>query len=114
MMRRMNALRTSCEASGECDVNESRYYNFSRLYLLNGEHTWGGDIKSFLHDTENWTNVGVNEEVRYRTHFIDVWLRRNRTISILLRHGKNSVDGDLMLHLRLCEIIHFVSILIVN
>ena len=51
MMRRINALRTSCEASGECDVNESRYYNFSRLYLLNGEHTWGGDIKSFLHDT---------------------------------------------------------------
>ena len=69
MMRRINALRTSCEASGECDVNESRYYNFSRLYLLNGEHTWGGDIKSFLHDTENWTNVVVNEECEIQDAF---------------------------------------------
>jgi hypothetical protein len=29
---------------------------FDRLLMKLGEHTWGLDIKSFLHDTINWTN----------------------------------------------------------
>ena len=58
MMRRIAAARTRCEAIGRCDLKDARYYNFSRLVIFNGEHTWGGDTKAFLHDTENWSNVG--------------------------------------------------------
>lgn len=56
-MRLMNRARTACEREGRCSHDDSRYYNFSRLFVYNGEHTWGGDIKAFLHDTENWSNV---------------------------------------------------------
>ena len=57
MMRAIARERTACEASGACDVSEPRYYDFSRLFLFNGEHTWGADTKMFLHDTANWSNV---------------------------------------------------------
>lgn len=59
MMRIINRARTECEEAGRCSYDDQRYYNFSRLFIYNGEHTWGGDIKKFLHDTENWTNVHV-------------------------------------------------------
>lgn len=59
MMRLMNRMRTECEADGLCVLTDRRYYNFSRLFIFNAEHTWGGDIKAFLHDTENWSNVWV-------------------------------------------------------
>ena len=56
-MRLASRARTACEAEGRCRVEDPRYYNFSRLFAFNGEHTWGGDGKIFLHDTENWSNV---------------------------------------------------------
>ena len=56
-MRLTSRARLACEAEGRCSVDDPRYYNFSRLFEFNGEHTWGGDIKIFLHDTENWSNV---------------------------------------------------------
>ena len=48
----MNRARTACEREGRCSHDDSRYYNFSRLFVYNGEHTWGGDIKAFLHPDE--------------------------------------------------------------
>ena len=53
----MNRARTACEREGRCSHDDSRYYTFSRLFVYNGEPTWGGDITAFLHDTEHWTNV---------------------------------------------------------
>merc|ERR1712176_1505921 len=40
--------RTKCLKSGGCSYESGAFYNFSRLLLKNGEHTWGGDIKKFL------------------------------------------------------------------
>ena len=56
-MRLADRARTACEAAGRCCAEDARYYNCSRLFVFNGEHTWGGDGKIFLHDTENWSNV---------------------------------------------------------
>ena len=61
MMRVIERARADCEDSGACDVEDPRYYDFSRLFLCNGEHTWGADTKMFLHDTENWSNVRIGE-----------------------------------------------------
>ena len=63
MMRVIERARADCEDSGACDVEDSRYYAFSRLFLFNGEHTWGADTKMFLHDTENWSNVRTGERI---------------------------------------------------
>lgn len=53
-------LRRECLASGECDLSDYRVWNFSRLLLKNGEHTWGLDVKSTLEPrsflTTNWDN----------------------------------------------------------
>jgi hypothetical protein len=35
-------LRAECLGSGACDINDVRIFNFSRLLLKNGEHTWFG------------------------------------------------------------------------
>ncbi|KAK8811442.1 hypothetical protein WA158_003176 [Blastocystis sp. Blastoise] len=56
-IRAQNRARTLCEQAGDCIPTESKYYNYSRLFIKNGEHTWGGDVKKFLHDTENWNNT---------------------------------------------------------
>ena len=61
MMRIINRARTECEEQKKCSYDDQRYYNFSRLFIYNGEHTWGGDIKAFLHDTENWINVCIDK-----------------------------------------------------
>ena len=63
MMRVIERARADCEDSGACDVEDPRYYDFSRLFLFNGEHTWGADTKMFLHDTENWSNVRTGERI---------------------------------------------------
>ena len=40
-------IRADCIAAGECDaVNDYRVWDFSRLALKNGEHTWGLDCKT--------------------------------------------------------------------
>jgi len=61
----MNA-RTACLADGTCagaasppasDGPFPALYNFSRLLVKIPEHTDGRDVKTFLHDDANWTNV---------------------------------------------------------
>lgn len=95
MMRVIERERTICEASGVCDVNEKRYYDFSRLFLFNSEHTWGADTKTFLHDTENWSNVRIAREiVTDRRRFIGVLRRNDRTFWIRSERGESSDTGD--------------------
>jgi hypothetical protein len=45
-----------CAEAGTCDVNSYQVQNFTRFLLKDEEHTWGRDVKTFLHDTTHWTN----------------------------------------------------------
>jgi len=56
-MKRAAALAGACVAAGGCALADPVFANFTRMLLKCGEHTWGADIKTFLHDTENWTNA---------------------------------------------------------
>lgn len=94
MMRRIAAARARCEAIGRCDLKDPRYYNFSRLFIFNGEHTWGGDTKAFLHDTENWSNVGS----RATCHLGTVPPLSARAAAELPRHHRH-VGGTALLGL---------------
>lgn len=38
---------------------------FPSSLLLNAQHTWGGDVKSYLHDTTNWDNSAFHA-VQYK------------------------------------------------
>jgi hypothetical protein len=43
--------RADCIASGQCDpIGDNRVWDFSRLALKNGEHTWGLDCKTNLNN----------------------------------------------------------------
>jgi hypothetical protein len=55
--------RENCIASGVCDLSDPRIGNFSRFLLKNAEHTWGRDVKTFLHDTGNWTNAELQAAI---------------------------------------------------
>ena len=55
--REVMRLRSDCLKAGECSLNETRFNSFSRLLIKNGEHTWGKDVKTFLHDTTHWSNA---------------------------------------------------------
>ena len=54
--RTIQRARTQCMYDGQCKLSDNRFYNFSRLLLKYGEHTWGKDVKLYLHDFTNWTN----------------------------------------------------------
>jgi hypothetical protein len=43
-------LRRECLKSGQCDPKDPRIQNFNRLLIKVTEHTWGLDVKTFLHD----------------------------------------------------------------
>lgn len=56
-------LRANCIREGECDQSDLNFKNFNRLLIKASEHTWGLDVKTFLHDTDNWSNSDF-EKVR--------------------------------------------------
>ncbi|ETO34088.1 hypothetical protein RFI_03011 [Reticulomyxa filosa] len=67
--RNIQRLRNECLVNGGCDLSDTALYNFSRLLLKSGEHTWGiicGDIKHFLASGDlsgpyyNWSNPQVH------------------------------------------------------
>jgi len=65
-LRRADALRSECLASGACDAADPRVANMTRFLLKCAEHTWGTDIKSFLHDTTHWTNAELEAQLAAR------------------------------------------------
>eukprot|EP00055_Hartaetosiga_balthica_P011906 m.55775 g.55775 ORF g.55775 m.55775 type:complete len:723 (+) comp7771_c0_seq1:40-2208(+) len=54
--RAMLRARDKCVFDGKCSTLDPVFKNFTRLLLKNPEHTWGGDVKTYLHDTTNWLN----------------------------------------------------------
>ena len=57
VVRETMRLRSGCLTSGECSMSDERFVAFSLMLLKSGEHTWGKDVKTYLHDTTNWTNA---------------------------------------------------------
>ena len=55
--REIMRLSAKCLADKECSIGESRFDLFSQMLIKNGEHTWGKDVKKYLHDTTHWTNT---------------------------------------------------------
>ena len=69
--REMMSLRSSCLASGQCSLDDPQFFNFSALLLKSAEHTWGKDIKKYLHDSASWTNENF-QNVIHDKNFVDV------------------------------------------
>ena len=73
--KRASALRAQCVASGapQCAAGDPALANFTRFLLKCGEHTWGKDIKTFLHDTAHWTNAQLAAQLAAGApNFLDV------------------------------------------
>eukprot|EP01117_Protostelium_nocturnum_P008713 TRINITY_DN3123_c0_g1_i1.p1 TRINITY_DN3123_c0_g1~~TRINITY_DN3123_c0_g1_i1.p1 ORF type:complete len:723 (-),score=236.00 TRINITY_DN3123_c0_g1_i1:54-2222(-) len=56
-MRAFSKVRAQCIAKKMCDPEDPRIVRFDRLLMKHGEHTWGIDVKTYLHDWANWTNA---------------------------------------------------------
>jgi hypothetical protein len=54
LMRAYDACVTGDPA--QCDPRDPRVLNFTRLAIKVSEHTWGGDVKTFLNDEIHWDN----------------------------------------------------------
>jgi hypothetical protein len=61
-LREAMSARRACFDAGACSPIDERVYNFSRLLIKGVEHTWGGDTKKFLNDTEyaQWSNAAFD------------------------------------------------------
>eukprot|EP01083_Nonionella_stella_P103862 297095_1 len=82
--------RTKCLQFGGCTYDSVAFYNFSRLLLKNGEHTWGGDIKRFLGYGQNgsayyeWNNtqlqaaLNVNNGSNAMSTFRATWYEQRK------------------------------------
>ena len=62
-MSRAFSLRDECVAAGTCNANDPQIANFTNFILKCGEHTWGADVKTFLHDTTHWSNAELQSEL---------------------------------------------------
>jgi hypothetical protein len=80
VFRAMQREFDSSIASGESSLTDPRVANFTRLFLKNGEHTWGKDVKKFLNDTQNWWNEQFSA-MKGEPNFIDIvesWKEQRR------------------------------------
>ena len=76
--RTMQRLRANCITDGRCSLDDMRFFNFSRLLLKYGEHTWGKDVKRYLHDWVNWTNAefkAAEGQMNYRD-MVSSWVEQ--------------------------------------
>ena len=83
-VRAVQRLRTDCLADSRCDSTSASFYNFSRLLLKAGEHTFGADVSELLRapnafDANSsyylWSNDGLRrglERPEYQT-LVDTW-----------------------------------------
>jgi hypothetical protein len=63
----------ACIASKSCSLTDPIIANFTRLALKNGEHTWGKDVKTFLHDSTYWTNQQLESQLaKNASNFFDI------------------------------------------
>ena len=71
IVRETMRLRSECLTSGECSMSDERFIAFSMMLLKSGEHTWGKDVKTYLHDTTNWSNAKFHA-VQNQSNFVDM------------------------------------------
>ena len=70
--------RVSCLANNKCTLNDNVFFNSSAILLKYGEHTWGKDVKKYLHDFTNWLNPDFQKSLpssNYRS-MIDSWIEQ--------------------------------------
>eukprot|EP00483_Globobulimina_turgida_P013523 UN13548 len=63
--------RAQCLESNLCSYDSASFYNFSRLLLKNGEHTWGGGVTHFLTLPDNyyaWSNKAFQKRLHSLSH----------------------------------------------
>lgn len=81
-MQIANELRARCLKRGQCSLNDSRVWQFSRFLLKNGEHTWGLDNKVTLPEVKdcNWTNVDLDtiKDSKGGKAIIESWMRQRQ------------------------------------
>ena len=70
-VREAMRLRSDCLNSGACSLSDERFVAFSTMLLKSGEHTWGKDIKTYLHDTTHWHNAEFHAALN-DSNFVDV------------------------------------------
>lgn len=70
--REIIRTRADCFASGSCNLLDERIYNFSAILLKYGEHTWGKDVKTFLHDFKNWNNSLFHPLMYTASNYLDI------------------------------------------
>eukprot|EP01083_Nonionella_stella_P077773 212520_1 len=63
--RNIMKLRRNCLKQNKCSLSSPAFYNFSRLLLKNGEHTWGASTKKALDEAQNAKGYSTyyNDEV---------------------------------------------------
>ena len=83
-VRAVQRLRSQCIAASSCDSSSYAFYNFSRLLLKAGEHTFGADVSELLGAPDQfdsnssyylWSNDGLRrglERPEYQT-LIETW-----------------------------------------
>jgi hypothetical protein len=49
--------REDCLDQGVCHPDDPTFKEFNRLFVKIAEHTWGTDVKYWLHDFYNWSNA---------------------------------------------------------
>ena len=69
--REMMRQRRTCISKGLCKEDDQVLNAFSALLLKNGEHTWGKDVKTYLHDITHWSNSQFHSEMS-KSNFEDM------------------------------------------
>ena len=61
--KRASVLLGQCMRAGGCALSDPVIQNFTRFSAKCGEHTWGKDVKSYLHDETHWTNAELQQQL---------------------------------------------------
>ena len=62
---------SKCLAESKCSLENPDILNFAALLIKNGEHTWGKDVKKYLHDTTHWLNSEFHSQLN-QSNFQDI------------------------------------------
>ena len=80
--RGAGAALGACAASGACAPGDAAVARVANYILKCGEHTWGTDVKSFLHDTTHWTNAALRAALAANlpnfNATVSTWLEQRR------------------------------------
>lgn len=76
--REVMRLRSDCISTGQCTLDDPRFFSFSGMLIKNGEHTWGKDVKTFLHDKTHWMNSEFQSVINTSNFqdMVDSWIEQ--------------------------------------